>query len=233
VRNTSTRGWIETVWGTAANTNGGAGSGCSTVETIPSFQSSTITGCARRAVADVSAVADPATGVSVFVSASGGWLVFGGTSVASPVVASIYALTGHGSAGPAFAWQNTGLFFDVLTGTNGSCGGTQLCVARAGWDGPTGWGTPNGTAFTGGVTPPANDFSISASPASASATSGTAGTNTSTIATATTAGTAQTVSLSVTGGGTGVTGSVSPASVSSGGSATLTVTHTAAAAAGT
>ena len=233
VRNTSTRGWIETVWGTAANTNGGAGSGCSTVEPLPSFQTQATTGCARRAVADVSAVADPATGVSVFDSVSGGWLVFGGTSVASPVVASIYALTGHGSAGPAFAWQNTGNFFDVLTGTNGSCGGTQLCVARAGWDGPTGWGSPNGTAFGGVTPPPTNDFSISATPASASATSGTAGSNTSTIATATTSGAAQTVSLSVSGGGTGVTGSLSVTSVTSGGSATLTVAHTAAAAAGT
>jgi hypothetical protein len=234
VRNTSTRGWIETVWGTAANTNGGAGSGCSTVEPLPSFQTQATTGCARRAVADVSAVADPATGVSVFDTVSGGWLVFGGTSVASPVVASIFALTGHGTVGPAFAWQNTGDFFDVLTGTNGSCGGTQLCTARAGWDGPTGWGTPNGAALTGGVTPPpANDFSISATPASASATSGTAGTNTSTIATATTSGAAQTVSLSVSGGGTGVTASLSATSVTSGGSATLTVSHTAAAAAGT
>jgi hypothetical protein len=231
VRSSTARGWTETVWGTASNANGGAGSGCSTVETKPTWQHDT--GCARRTVADASAVADPATGVSVFDSVSGGWLVFGGTSVASPVVASIFALTGHGAATPQYPYANTSQFNDVTSGTNGSCGGSYLCTAVVGYDGPTGIGTPIGSAMAGGVTPPANNFSITATPATASSVAGTAGTTTSTIATATTSGSAQTVSLSVSGGGTGVTGSLSVASVTSGGSATLTVTKTAAAAAGT
>ena len=69
----NTRGWSETAWS-------GAGSGCSAYEPKPAFQ--TDTGCARRTVADVSAVADPNTGVAVYDSYNeGGWLVFGGTSV--------------------------------------------------------------------------------------------------------------------------------------------------------
>ena len=40
--------------------------------------------------------------------------------------------------------------YDVTTGSNGSCKKTVWCNAGTGYDGPTGWGTPNGTgAFTG------------------------------------------------------------------------------------
>ena len=71
----------------------GAGSGCSAYEAKPAWQ--TDSGCAKRAVADVSAVADPNTGVAVYDTyRTTGWLVFGGTSVAAPIVASVYALAG-------------------------------------------------------------------------------------------------------------------------------------------
>ncbi|MGH2887053.1 MAG: S53 family peptidase, partial [Solirubrobacteraceae bacterium] len=60
----NSRGWTESVWSTSSSE--GAGSGCSRYETKPSFQ--TDTGCTRRTVADVSAVADPATGVAVYDS---------------------------------------------------------------------------------------------------------------------------------------------------------------------
>src|SRR5882762_2232278 len=76
----NTRGWTETVWN-------GAGSGCSAVFAKPSWQ--TDPGCAKRSVADVSAVADPNTGVSVFGPTSrkaSGFLVFGGTSVSAPLI---------------------------------------------------------------------------------------------------------------------------------------------------
>jgi hypothetical protein len=66
-----------------------------------------------------------------------------------------------------------------------------------------------------------NDFSISASPTSLSLGANASGT--STISTATTAGTAQTVNLTVSGTPAGATASLSPTSVTSGGSATLTV----------
>ncbi len=72
----------------------------------------------------------------------------------------------------------------------------------------------------GGV-PPANDFSITASPTSVTVTQGSAGT--STLSTATTSGSAQTVSFSASGLPSGATASFNPASVTSGGSSTLTL----------
>jgi N-acetylneuraminic acid mutarotase len=143
VKDSSARGWAETAWS-------GAGSGCSAIEPKPAFQQDS--GCANRSVADVSAVADPDTGVAVYVQ--GAWREFGGTSVASPVIASTYALAGASSAGSdpvTFPYANTSALHDVTSGANGSCGGTYLCTAGAGYDGPTGLGTPNGVAaFTGG-----------------------------------------------------------------------------------
>jgi subtilase family serine protease len=134
------RGWSETVWN-------GAGSGCSAFVSKPSWQ--TDAGCARRTVADVSAVADPATGVAVFDSTAfqglSGWLVFGGTSVAAPVIGSVYALGGASSAnGANLPYAHTSALFDVTSGSNGSCGGSYLCTGAVGYDGPTGLGTPNG-----------------------------------------------------------------------------------------
>lgn len=138
----NTRGWSETTWS-------GAGSGCSAYVTKPSWQ--TDSGCGRRTVADVSAVADPNTGVAVYDSTAyqglSGWLVFGGTSVASPIVASVYALAGnYGSVNyGSYPYSHTSSLYDVTSGSNGSCGGSYLCTAGTGYDGPTGLGTPNGT----------------------------------------------------------------------------------------
>ena len=127
----------------------GAGSGCSAYITKPSWQ--TDGGCARRTVADVSAIADPNTGVAVYDSyayrGASGWLVFGGTSVAAPIIAGVYALGGAGSS-TAQSLYNSSAFWDVTSGSNGSCGGSYLCTGTVGYDGPTGLGTPNGiTAF--------------------------------------------------------------------------------------
>lgn len=142
-RASNARGWTETVWS-------GAGSGCSAYEPKPSWQKDS--GCARRTVADVSADADPNTGVAVYDSTAyrgqSGWMVFGGTSVASPIVASVYALAGNGSTVNygSFPYSNLSALFDVTSGSNGSCGGSYFCTAGVGYDGPTGNGTPNGTA---------------------------------------------------------------------------------------
>ena len=76
--------------------------------------------------------------------------MFGGTSISSPLVASIFALTGKGSVGNGFPYANKSAFFDVTTGSNGSCGGTYLCTGKVGYDGPTGLGTPNGQAVASG-----------------------------------------------------------------------------------
>jgi subtilase family serine protease len=129
----------ETAWS-------GAGSGCSTLFGKPSWQ--TDTGCANRMVADVSAVADPNTGVAVYAPSRknrSAWLVFGGTSVAAPLIGGIYAVNGGGvTLGSPYA--NTSALNDVTSGSNGSCGGTYQCTAGAGYDGPTGLGTPNGAS---------------------------------------------------------------------------------------
>jgi len=135
------RGWTETVWS-------GAGSGCSTVYDKPTWQ--TDTGCTKRTVADVSAVADPNTGVAVYAPTGrlkrSGWLVFGGTSVAAPVVAGVYGLNGGTVTYGSDPYSNLGALFDVTSGSNGSCGGSYLCTGVVGYDGPTGLGTPNGVA---------------------------------------------------------------------------------------
>jgi subtilase family serine protease len=138
----SLRGFSETVWN-------GAGSGCSAYITKPSWQ--TDAGCSRRTVADVSAVADPNTGVSVYdtfrLPHGGGWLVFGGTSVSAPIIGAVYALAGNAGAITygSFSYSHLSSMFDVVSGSNGSCGGSYLCTGKAGYDGPTGNGTPNGT----------------------------------------------------------------------------------------
>jgi subtilase family serine protease len=130
----------------------GAGSGCSAYEPKPSWQKDT--GCARRTVADVSAVADPNTGVAVYDSNCNsfqalvgqcfkGWGVVGGTSASSPIVAGVYALAANGGSAVT-PYNNAGALHDVTSGSNGSCGGSYLCTAGPGYDGPTGLGTPNG-----------------------------------------------------------------------------------------
>src|SRR5262249_52252495 len=66
------------------------------------------------------------------------------------------ALAGTPAAGtyPAsYPYSHTANLFDVTSGSNGTCG-APICTAGAGWDGPTGLGTPNGTAaFTNGGGP--------------------------------------------------------------------------------
>ncbi len=148
VRDSSARGWAETVWA-------GAGSGCSRVEAKPAWQADP--GCAKRAVADVSAVADPNTGVAAYDTyQAGGWQVFGGTSVASPIIAATYALAGapHAGTDPAqypydAAMVDPSTLNDVTSGSNGSCQPAYLCTGGPGYDGPTGLGTPHGVGAFG------------------------------------------------------------------------------------
>jgi subtilase family serine protease len=145
-RSNAPRGFTETAWSDT-------GSGCSS-ENATTWQTVTVTGCKGRAVADVSADADPVTGVAVYDSyayqGASGWLEFGGTSASSPIVAATYALaanTGSVDDGSYLWAHHTGLR-DITSGSNGSCSTKQWCNAGKGWDGPTGWGTPDGiTAF--------------------------------------------------------------------------------------
>jgi N-acetylneuraminic acid mutarotase len=151
VRDSSTRGWGETVWN---NSFGGPGSGCSLFEAKPAFQ--TDTGCDMRAVGDVAAVADPVTGVAVYDTVgSGGWAVYGGTSASSPIIAGVYAVAGTPVAGSypnAYPYAHPEALNDVTGGNNGTCAPAYLCTAGAGYDGPTGLGTPIGpAAFAAGA----------------------------------------------------------------------------------
>lgn len=137
-------GFTESAWS-------GAGSGCSTKNAKPIWQ--TGTSCAMKANADVSAVADPNTGVAVYDTTSyqgrSGWLVFGGTSASSPIIGSLYARANDftGYAGQ-YTWSKAAAttLHDVTMGSNGTCTPALWCTAGTGWDGPTGLGTPNGTS---------------------------------------------------------------------------------------
>jgi hypothetical protein len=138
-------GWSESVWS-------GTGSGCSAYVAKPSWQ--TDAHCPMRMLNDVAAVADPETGVAVYDTYSQpGWITLGGTSVSAPIIAAMYAMTDTtGTEGGESPWLHhpAGAFRDVTTGTNvpgisaATCGGDYLCTGTAGYDGPTGWGTPQG-----------------------------------------------------------------------------------------
>ena len=130
---TNARGWSETAWSSG-------GSSCSLSIPKPSYQSGT--SCSYKATTDLAAVGDPQNGVAIYNN--GAWQVVGGTSAASPLTAAIFAFTGNGNPEGlgAFVKANAQAFNDVTSGSNGTCGNI-LCTAGVGWDGPTGWGTPN------------------------------------------------------------------------------------------
>jgi subtilase family serine protease len=148
----------ETVWS-------GPGSGCSAYEPKPPWQVAS-TGCSFRTNNDVAADADPNTGLAIYdtynscgsssfcdllislgvVQGLDGWAQVGGTSLASPLIASVFALA-HGTGTTPSGlrlYENTGSLFDVTSGSDGSCTPAYLCTAGTGYDGPTGYGTPNG-----------------------------------------------------------------------------------------
>lgn len=124
------------------------GSGCSVYESKPAWQSDS--GCARRTVPDVAAVADPETGAAVYdsygYSGRHGWLKVGGTSLGAPIVAAIYALAGNAGkvVSGSHSYAHASSLFDVQQGANGTCSPAYLCTAAAGYDGPTGIGSPQG-----------------------------------------------------------------------------------------
>ena len=100
--------------------------------------------------ADISAVADPNTGVAVYGPVSrtrSGWMIFGGTSASAPLIGALFALTNGNINGASSIYAHKTALHDVTTGNNGtSCPVSYYCKAGVGYDGPTGLGTPNGTA---------------------------------------------------------------------------------------
>jgi hypothetical protein len=176
--------------------SGAGGGGCSIQFAAPPWQRSvsdwSSVGCSeKRAVADISADADPYTGLAVYDtspeceeeteegvegSATVHWCTIGGTSLASPLIASVFALAG-GAQGVEYpaetlyenAAASPSSLHDVTEGSNGrcatpfdkstgnqtctqaqdaqtSCSSKLICLAGNGYDGPTGVGTPNGIA---------------------------------------------------------------------------------------
>jgi subtilase family serine protease len=167
----SARGWTETAWTSPTlglaipEVFGAGGSGCSLWEPKPAWQKDR--GCTKRTVADVAAVADPNTGVAVYDSFPSnntpitGWIVVGGTSVSSPIIAATYAIAGNqgttSSSDVAMRYPAERLYthtknlYDITSGETfpepGACsGGSYVCQAGKGYDGPTGNGTPHGLA---------------------------------------------------------------------------------------
>jgi xanthomonalisin len=189
----------ETVWNANGPSNsndwfnGASGGGCSTRYPAKAWQSHVAvwraTACGtRRLSADISAVANPQTGFDIVHH--GSWTKVGGTSLASPLIAAMWALAG-GSGGVTYPSLSlygrmrsdpNDPFHDITSGGNGYCGGattgacasavegspntlgrgildcgwagvtarlsagTRACRAAAGYDGPSGVGTPRGLA---------------------------------------------------------------------------------------
>jgi hypothetical protein len=76
-----------------------------------------------------------------------------GTSASSPLIAAVYGLAGNAATvKPGDEYAHASALFDVTKGNNdwfnrghgGSCGHDYLCVAKRGYDAPTGLGTPDG-----------------------------------------------------------------------------------------
>jgi subtilase family serine protease len=141
--------FTETVWD-------GAGAGCSTTITKPSWQHDPL--CSGRTIADVSAQAGCNPGVSEYDADYSGWTDVCGTSVASPLTAGIVALAGNATSftnGGQRFWmlsnkKHRKYFHIIKSGSDGSCG-NYLCEAGAPkgsnyktYSGPAGWGSPNG-----------------------------------------------------------------------------------------
>lgn len=133
------------------------GGGLSAFESRPAYQNSIIglVGVARG-VPDISADANPSTGVWVFNSSYipacapvGCWFVVGGTSLSSPLLAGITNAAGHFSASSAAELAK--IYGDPATDFNditvGSCGIYMGEIAAAGWDFCSGRGSPKG--YTG------------------------------------------------------------------------------------
>jgi hypothetical protein len=155
---TNARGWTESVWETS--TTEATDSGCSAYEPQPSWQTAISIiqpACSDRVDNDVAADADPYTGAAVYDTSNGntGWEEVGGTSESSPIIASVFAMAGNNGNGGNNAadsiYTHTGDLYEVTASSDGTCTETVLCTATGAADtynGPTGWGTPDGlTAF--------------------------------------------------------------------------------------
>jgi len=205
----NSRGWTESVWETSSTE--GTGSGCSAVEPQPSWQSSIsliTAACSHRVDNDVAADADPNTGAAVYdtTNGNGGWNEVGGTSESSPMIAAVFALAGNNGNGGNNAadsiYTHTGNLNEVTASSNGTCTPpTQdavLCTATGAantYNGPTGWGTPDGLTAFQSTSTTGNTVTVT-SPGNQTSTVGTAA---SLQITATDSASGQTLTYSATG----------------------------------
>jgi subtilase family serine protease len=172
--------WVVSAGGTTINRDAsgnftsqscwsGSGGGTSSVETwggsFPNgmgpwvnFQYAQF-GQTARQTPDISADADPASGVAVYCQYCGGWMQVGGTSVASPLLAGVVNIAGNklgqaphgGGNGTQYTnQQNAFMYSELYTGTTKSSHfydvstGSNGCPVRSGWDQCTGIGSPIG-----------------------------------------------------------------------------------------
>jgi len=147
LRSTDARGWTERVWNQHSFGAVGA-SGCSAYVAKPAWQHDPH--CPGRTIADVSAVA---SNIPIYDKYWGGWITVGGTSVSAPLIAGIYGVAGNAARlSPGSLYRHRRRLFDVTAGSNAypftprACGSDYLCVAKKGYDAPTGLGTPDGTS---------------------------------------------------------------------------------------
>jgi hypothetical protein len=201
----NSRGWTESVWETSSSE--GTGSGCSAYEPQPSWQSSVSlikSACSDRVDNDVAADADPNTGAAIYDTSNdnGGWNEVGGTSESSPMLAAMFALAGNNGNGGNNAadsiYTHTTDFYTVTASSNGSCSPSVLCTATGAADtynGPTGWGTPDGLTGLESTSSTGNTVTVT-NPGSQT---GTVGTAASLQISATDSASGQTLTYSATG----------------------------------
>src|SRR5438445_3732669 len=196
--------YVVSVGGTTLNVDGsgnvqsetawsGSGGGVSLYESRPSYQTG-FNSNSGRGVPDVSYVADPNTGVSLYDSFGyGGRNQVGGTSVGAPQWAAITDIvnSGGGQLSSASFGTNTALYNaatgpvysanyrDITSGSNGICG--TNCNAGPNYDFVTGVGSPLTNSLIPYLQPPIPDFTISANPSSLTLNSGSSGSSTITV----------------------------------------------------
>ncbi len=143
----TSRGFTEVAWSDS-------GSGCA-AEPKPSWQTDTAAAdCSGRSYNDISAVADPYTGLYMYDSYWGGFSIWGGTSLATPMTAAYYALVGNdaGAGNASWDYANASSLNAVASGNNGggaACSPSYICKAGPGYSGPAGNGSISGDAAVG------------------------------------------------------------------------------------
>jgi hypothetical protein len=144
----------ETVWASS-------GGGCSLTYAAPSWQTGRSDwagqGCgSERSFADVSADGDPNSGAAIVVGSS--WYMAGGTSLATPLIAAMYALGDDLPASTSavtlpYQHASSSTIRDIIAGNDCLSVGQTHCTATAGFDTPSGLGAPKGVAAFQAHTP--------------------------------------------------------------------------------